>query len=243
MLDFIINLWRSADSLRTLSIYLQWFSISLVFIGGTLQVAKLVVDHREKEIITSLQKEREKSQAEIEAHLTQKVTLLESDLAKRQSEISELHKKTEFVDPFKQPLRTGTATVEVVISSNDNLDSHFMDRGGYIAFGKGSQALLVMSSIDCFGKQIGNGQVLYRGIFNLDATDKSIGKPIAHLTEADYAQIGFSPMAEKSTIIRGSVICTFNSAVRIETAVPAQQMQKDFIIVPNIKKAFAEYTK
>lgn len=168
-------------------------------------------------------------------------------LQERDIQIDRLNNKlaelTIAMDPFKQPLRTGTATVEIVISSKENLNAHFMDSGGYIAFGKGNQALLVMSSIDSFGNQIGNGQVIYKGIFNLDAANTAVGKPISYLTEADYAQIGFKPIAEKSKVIRGSVICTFNSAVQIKFIIPEQQMSKDFIMVPDIKKAFTEYVK
>jgi hypothetical protein len=242
-MEFLVNFWRNIESLQSLSGYLQWISISLVFIGGALQVAKYAVDRREKQLVSIVQIEKEKAQTERESHLSGKVESLESDLTKRQIEIAELNKKTEFVDPFKQPLRTGTATVEILISSSANVSSHYIDQGGYIAFGKGQDAMLVMNSIDCFGNQIGNNQVLYRGVFNLDATDKSIGKSISHLAEAEYAQIGFGPLPQKSKVIRGSAICTFNSTVRIELSVPAQQMPKDFIIVPEVKKAFHEYIK
>jgi hypothetical protein len=242
-MEFLTNFWRNAESLRTVSTYLQWFAILLVFLGGSLQLAKFVVDRRETKLVSIAQSQRERQQVERESQLVGKVTTLENDLSKRQSEIEDLKKKTEFVDPFKQPIRTGTATVDVVVRSSDTLNNHFMDQGGYIAFGKGNDALLLMSSIDCFAKQTGNNQVLYRGIFNLDAADKSIGKPISYLTSADYAQIGFKPMPEKSEILRGTAICTFNSTVRIELVVPPQRIPKDFIKVPDVKNAFSEYTK
>jgi len=241
-MEFFSNLWRTTESLRTLSSYLQWFSISLVFLGGALQVAKFIVDRREKDLVAITQVEKEKQQIERESRLVGKVSALEGDLLKRQTEINELKKKTEFVDPFEQPLRTGTATVEIIIRSSENVNTRFMDQGGYLAFGTGPDALLVMSSVDCIGKQLGKNQVLYRGVFNLDATDKSIGKPISHLTHAEYIQIGFKPMPANCTIIRGTAFCTFNNTVRVEVAVPPHQIPKDFILVGDVKKIFAEYT-
>lgn len=240
-MELIMRFWTNVDSLRSLSSYLQWISISLVFIGGGLQIAKYAVDRREKDLVALIQSQKEKEAANRESHLLGKVETLEVDLSKRQSEIEELNKKTEFVDPFRQPLRTGTATVDVIISSSENVNAHFMDQGGYIAFEKGNEALLTMASIDCFGEQIGNNRVKYRGVFNLDATDISIGKPISHLVESDFAQIGFLPIPTKSQIVSGTAICTFNSTVRIVLTIPPQKMVKDFMIAPEIKNAFKEY--
>ncbi|MEK7247271.1 MAG: hypothetical protein AAB092_02245, partial [Chloroflexota bacterium] len=38
------------------------------------------------------------------------------------------------LNPNRQPIQTGTATVEVLIESDDQLNNHYADRGGYLAF-------------------------------------------------------------------------------------------------------------
>jgi hypothetical protein len=48
-------MWSDVDTLRTASTLLQWTSIALIFIGGILQVGKVVVDRREKAISSLLQ--------------------------------------------------------------------------------------------------------------------------------------------------------------------------------------------
>ncbi len=72
-------------------------------------------------------------------------------------------------NPRKQPIASATATVVLTVQSDDNVDAHFMDRGGYVIFGKGSSSLLQASSHESWGHQTGKGAVRYRGIFTMPA--------------------------------------------------------------------------
>lgn len=141
-------------------------------------------------------------------------------------------------DPYEQPIRTATATVEVIIESNEQLATTYMDQGGYLAFGKGREALIAMAGTQCRAKQIGNGQIIYRGVFAMDATHPAAGKSLSFLREAEYVQISFRPMPRKSKVIGGKAICTFNSQERIEIEVPPQQMEDEKILVRNLGKIF-----
>jgi len=96
--------------------------------------------------------------------------------------------------PYRQPVRSATSTVEVLIRSDESFDNFFMDRGGYLVFGKGNQALLTTGGSQCLGKQLGGGRVIFRGVFEMDATDPAIGKPVAGLQEAEYVQINVSAL-------------------------------------------------
>jgi len=232
----MFEFWGNGESLRNISSYLQWISIALVFFSGTLQLAKFVIDRQEKALAGGIQLERE-------AQLTSKIDSLKHDIVSRQTEINELKKKTEFVDPFTQPLRTGTATVEVIIKSSEQIDADYMDRGGYIALGKDGAPTVVMASTQSIGKQIGNSQVLYRGVFQLDATDNSIGKPISDLANSDMAQIEFLMMPEGSEVLKARAICTFNSAVRIEIPFQPQMTNKQIIVARGIQGTFSEYAR
>jgi hypothetical protein len=49
-----------------------------------------------------------------------------------------------------------------------------------------------------------------KGVFNMDAKDSAIGKPIYFIRETDFIQIEFLPMPEKSKVLSGEAICTFN---------------------------------
>ena len=40
--------------------------------------------------------------------------------------------------PFLKPIRSASATVEVIIDSDDDINTNFGDRGGYFLLGKGS---------------------------------------------------------------------------------------------------------
>ena len=126
-------MWDDINLLRTVSVWLQWTSIALVFVSGCLQVGKFVIDRREKALVAIEQREL--------AH------------------------------PGRQLVATGSATVEVYVQSTETFDNRFMDQGGYLAFGRGNDALMTLTSTECIAKQLGNNQVLWRGVFSLDATD------------------------------------------------------------------------
>jgi len=65
--------------------------------------------------------------------------------------------QTELINPNRQLVHTGSATVEVTVQSDEQINSHFMDRGAYVALGRAEEAMLVMRSLDCFAIQKGYG--------------------------------------------------------------------------------------
>ncbi len=148
--------------------------------------------------------------------------------------------QAELVNPNRQPINTGSATVELTIESEQQVNSHFMDRGGYLAFGRGTETMMVLRSLDCFGTQNGKGEVVWRAVLSLDASDVSIGKTIRSLSEAEFVQIGFTPLAANSRVKGGIAIVTLNSAVRLEIPIPSQRMDEDHIMVRELSPVRAK---
>jgi hypothetical protein len=151
--------------------------------------------------------------------------------------------RLDYVAPYKQPIRTATATVEVTILSDKKVSTTYGTSGGYIAFCKGEEALLVMSSNQCMAWQTGKGKVIYRTVFNMDAVDSAVGKPIYYLKESEYAQINFRPMSKESKILEGKAICTFNNIVRIEITIPSQEIENGLIFASDLENVFSEFVK
>jgi hypothetical protein len=118
--------------------------------------------------------------------------------------------QAEAIAPYKQKIRTATATVNVIIKSKDTTNTLHITQGGYIAFIKDNKPLLIMASPQCNTKQIDEERGIYHAIFNMDAKDSAIGKPIYFIRETDFIQIEFLPMPEKSKVLSGEAICTFN---------------------------------
>jgi hypothetical protein len=147
----------------------------------------------------------------------------------------------EQVAPYRAPIRSASSTVEVFIKSIDPYNNMYMDKGGYLALGKGSEALLTTGASQCLGKQQNDGRVLFRGVFEMDATDRSVGRPVYELRQADFAQIEFFPMPKNAHVLEGRAVLTINSAVRIELNVPEQDAQDGKIFVRDIAGAFAEF--
>ena len=240
-MEFFTNIWKNIGSLHSLSGFLQWFSIILIFIGGFSQIAKQVVDRREKYLSDKITTEKESLHSNQELVLKQKVTNLENDLGTKLKVIEKLKEEAKYTDPYAQPIHSGSAKVVVTIQTSENIDSHFMDRGAYVAFGKGGQAIMVMNSIDSFGKSNGNNTATYNANVMLDANDVSIGKIVKTLKETEFVQLSFSSFPAKSIVLGGSVICTINGIVRLEVKIPPQQMSKDFIIANDLKGVFKDF--
>ena len=151
--------------------------------------------------------------------------------------------QAEAIAPYKQKIRTATATVEVTILSEEKIYTNYMDRGDYIAFKKNNQTLLTMNSTKCTAKQTGEGKVIYSAIFNMYAKDKAVGKPVYFIKDSDYIQIEFAPMPEKSKVLSGEAICTFNNNVRIEITILPQETKEKKISVSDLKDVFSEFEK
>lgn len=168
-MSILQEIWNSIDSLQRASGILQWVSFSLIFVGLLSGVSKYYVDQREKFLSKefTLAKDSVQTEQVLQFHTT--IKSLESELSSSKSVISDLEKRTVPVNVYKQLIRTVTATVEVIINSNEDVNSNFMDQGGYLAFAKGQDALLVVAATTCIGKQLGGNKVIYRGVFNLDA--------------------------------------------------------------------------
>jgi len=204
-------------------------------------VSKYFVDQREKHLSKLAQQSKDSLQGQRVQQFETTIKSLETELSTSKKEIVELGKRTVPVNVYKQLIRTATASVEVIIQSNDDLDNNYMDSGGYLAFLKGQDLLLAATSTNCTGKQIGNGRVRYKGVFNLDAASEATQKPVLFLKESEYVQIGFAPMPEKMIVLAGKAIVTINNAVRLELDVPPQKMAKDFIIIPDIQKYLNDF--
>lgn len=146
----------------------------------------------------------------------------------------------EAVAPFAAPIRA-SATVEVFIRSDTALDTTYMDRGGYLVLGNGSDALLTTGDTQCSAKQLGDGRVLYRGVFQMDATDAAVGKPVRSLANAGFAQIEFLPMPKDAHVLQGHAFVTVNNAVRFEMSIPEQDIQDGKIFVRGLTNVFKDF--
>lgn len=147
----------------------------------------------------------------------------------------------EAVAPFRAPIRSASATVEVFIRTDEPYDNFYMDRGGYLAFGKGNTALLTAGANESLGKQQGGSRALFRGVFEMDATDAAVGQSVASLRNAEFIQIEFLPMPKDSHVLNGRAVVTVNSAVRIEVDVPEQQIKDGKIFVRGLGAIFRDF--
>lgn len=152
--------------------------------------------------------------------------------------LKRLIERLEADSPVKKPIASATATIEVIIQSEKNENSDNMGAGAFFAFGKGTEALLLMSSTASRVYPTQKGQLAYRSVVAMDASDGAVGKPIGFLSAADYLQVQFALIPEGQIVLGGKIICTFNGSFRVEASIPRQVMHKNFIKAENPKAAF-----
>lgn len=145
---------------------------------------------------------------------------------------------SERMAPFVQSIQTASATVEIIIESDIDINTTFMDRGGYLILVKDKKPLIITASSQSTGRKIGKNEVMYRGVFNMDVSDSAIGKKVKTLQNADIAQMMFYQIPPNSKIIRGSAVLIINSEVRFEIDIPPQTMTNEFIFVNDLSKTF-----
>ncbi len=127
--------------------------------------------------------------------------------------------------PVDKPINTCEATVEIRIESEDRDTTyrHFMDSGGYLAFGAGTQPVLVTASGESWGGAVGTNEYISRGVFKMSMTDSAAGKPVSVLRDAKYLQLEFPRLPKEYTLVTGSVVCVVNGEVRFEAGFPPQR--------------------
>ena len=235
------NIWSNIESVHRISAFLTWVSFFLIFLGLIFGIGKYFTDQREKSLKAIADSIKDSAQQEVVKNFEQKVKTLDDELGNSKTEIKDLKDRTVPVNPYLQLIRVATATVEVTIQSAENISTQYMDQGGYLAFCKGQEALMVVTSTTCSAIQIGNNQIVYRGVFDLDVTSDVTTKQVKFLKESEYIQINFAPIAEDMNVIKGKAICTINNSVRVEFEIPVQKMIKKLILIRNISNAFATF--
>jgi hypothetical protein len=163
--------------------------------------------------------------------------------------------QVEKIIPYRQPINVASATVELIIASDEQINTHYMDRGGYLIFAKGPERLLQVYSQDSWAKQLGEGRVFYKGIFNMDANDPSAGKPVNHLAKAEYVQIFFHKIPKGKKVLSGKAVCTINNDIRFEIDIPeqmpkqiaedeaGQRLDTNLIFAKDLKSAFVNFER
>ncbi len=150
-------------------------------------------------------------------------------------------KLSEETAPYRQPIRSVSATVEVFVESAAEISTNYVTQGGLLAFGIASTPFLVTSSSQCTGIQQGDNRVLYRGIFQMDATDQAVGQSVYKLQESEYIQIQFQPIPSDAHVLGGLAVVTINSAVRLEFTIPDQVIEDGRILIRDLALAFSDF--
>ncbi|MGB7582566.1 MAG: hypothetical protein WBL85_08990 [Sedimentisphaerales bacterium] len=142
-------------------------------------------------------------------------------------------------NPYKKPLRTATATVEVTVDSN-NVRNIYTGLGhAFMFLAKDQNILLVMNAQSCYSNPTDSNKGHYgASAFNPDGEQPLFGKPIYSLAEANNAMIHLSDMVLDSNVIGGSLILILNSSLTIDMPIPMQTTHHNNVYITDIQKYF-----
>ena len=198
------------------------------------------------DLINTLKQEIQKKTAEVQLLETQitpfKTIALEKFIGSEQEALrklaDELDELKNYVDPFKKPIASAIAYVEVTIKSEEKVDTTYMAEGGYLAFAKNRKSLLLTSTTKSSARQNGKGEVVYKADFKIQDDLSAIGKPVEILQSSDLIQIMFRKIPENSDVVKGKASIVINGDMRFEFEILPQRMQKEKILIRNIKDKF-----
>ena len=151
---------------------------------------------------------------------------------------NELEELKSHVNPFKKPIASASANVEVTIKSEEQVNTTYMASGGLLAFVKNRQSLLLVSDTKSIARQNGKGEVVYKGDFQIQTNHSVIGKPVEILQDSDLIQIEFNQIPENSSVLKGNASVVINGDLRLDFEILPQQMQGKIIIIRDIKNKF-----
>lgn len=138
-----------------------------------------------------------------------------------------------------QPILSATATVQIAIRSEEQVNARRPYQGAILTFGKGTEALLRLSSEASKAMQTGMDEVRYSSELHMKTTDMGFKQPLSLLQQVEYAQVKFEGIPPNSDVLSGTVICIFNSNISFELSIPPQKMRENIISIPDIGVAEA----
>lgn len=144
----------------------------------------------------------------------------------------------ELENPLSKTIASATSHVEVIVKSDEEVSTRYIDEGGLLCFVKNKQSLLLTSDKQSEAKQTGKGEVIYKGDFHMQADHSAVGKQIEMLQTCDIIQIMFRKIPSNSQILGGKASIVINGNTRFEFDILPQQMQGTNIIIRDIEKAF-----
>lgn len=248
----------------------QYVGIRAAFIGtlGLIFIATMNILYNRSRLVQDNKQYKQdlgKKDFEIQRLETQlvpfKTIALEKYTGSEQEALNKLAKELEdlknYVNPFKKPIATAMAHVEVTIIGSvplptkpsitfhrsvksDERDSVLYPiQGGHLAFVKNRQPLLSMVATQSVARQNEKGEVVWIGDFSVQAGCLAIGEPIEVLQTSDYIQIMFSQIPQNSQVLKGQASIVINGNIRFKFEIFPQQMQGNNIVIQDTKSKFS----
>jgi len=149
-------------------------------------------------------------------------------------------------DPYRQPLLTGKARIDVIVSSTDKnvgtKHSNSWCYRGRIFLVTGPEQFLEMWIAAIPGihvERLGNNQLRYSGDFDLHPENETTWKPVSDLRVAEHALVFiYDNIPPDANVIDGNVVFTLNSTIQVKVPIMPQEIKSDMIFIEDFPKYF-----
>jgi hypothetical protein len=211
-------MWSNIATLQKLSKFASYIFIVLGFIIAICgQFARTKIDDRVK----YLQKQiNDQQQAEL------------------QNKLDASHRK---VDELENQIISATASVEAFLSWDvlENIDEWKAVLEGnvsYVAFGRDTDALLIIRSQIVVGSSKTKGFVTLSANCDLSAPESQVNCDFQQLSETTFIQIGLPDLVPEETLVSsGTVHLTINGNKKLSFALTSQRVNDHKIVIPNVE--------
>jgi hypothetical protein len=150
---------------------------------------------------------------------------IQQDLETKGDTIKSLNAQVQTLDPYKQPIRTASAVVEVHVDA-DAGPGAFIDgtMNASLGFAKANRPLLVLRNRDAqwTTKKIGDGEWALLFEAQKNPTESFGDWTLESLSAADQLVICFNRVPTNHMVVGGSVVCTFNGNILKSFPIPQQ---------------------
>jgi hypothetical protein len=147
------------------------------------------------------------------------------------------------LNPYHQPIGAFTATMQLFVKSDKEINRRFSRGGVSLVFTKGQDHLLWARSDQYLAVQTGSGQIRFSSDLTMIGNSPARGQPVSILRDIDSVKLIFSAMGTGNSriemnneILHGRIICNINNVIPLAFPIPSQRVQGAEISIPDIDK-------
>jgi hypothetical protein len=160
--------------------------------------------------------------------------------ARDKAEKESLARGIESLNPYRQPINAVTATVQIIVASNQKAAGRQIGPGFSLKFVIGGEEVLEGSSVEYVAIPLTDGFVRYSSEFSVDVRKSARGISVSSLQATESIKLLFYGMPDNTAIHLGLLECLINGSIPLKFRLGNQRAEGKEIPVQDIQKSLQE---